>query len=78
MHGYTKLFIQKPILVEKAQNNQKIMIHVVLTFLPKNTQRARKFKKGQAEKLMKSNISKKFFREIEFLAVFNFSAVKKK
>ena len=36
-----------------------------------STQRARKFKKVQAKKLVKSNKSN-FFREIAFLAVLNF------
>ena len=41
------------------------------------TQRARKFKNVQAKKLVKSNKSKKKFREIAFLAVLNFSPVQK-
>ena len=41
------------------------------------TAQARKFKKGQAKKLLKSNITKKFFREIAFLAVLNFFPVQK-
>ena len=36
------------------------------------SQRARKFKKVQAKKLVKSNKLKIFFREIAFLAVLNF------
>ena len=40
------------------------------------TQRARKFKKVQAKKLVKSNESI-FFREIAFLAVLNFFPVQK-
>ena len=39
--------------------------------------RARKFKKVQAKKLVKSNKSKFFFREIAFLAVLNFFPVQK-
>ena len=35
-----------------------------------HTQRARKFKKVQAKKFVKSNKSKNFFREIAFLAIF--------
>ena len=42
-----------------------------------NTQRARKLKKVQAKKLVKSNKSKNFFREIAFLAVLNFFPVQK-
>ena len=45
--------------------------------LPKFSQRARKFKKVQAKKLVKSNKSKKFFREISFLVVLTFSPVQK-
>ena len=41
------------------------------------TQRARKYKKVQAKKLVKSNISKNIFREVAFLAVLNFSPVQK-
>ena len=40
-------------------------------------QQARKFKKVQAKKLVKSNKSKNFFREIAFLAVLNFFPVQK-
>ena len=40
-------------------------------------QRARKFKKVQATKLVKSNESKKIFREIALLAVLNFFLVQK-
>ena len=36
------------------------------------TQRARKFKKVLAKKLVKSNVVKNFFRQIAFLAVLNF------
>ena len=42
-----------------------------------DTQRARKFKKVQAKKLMKSNKSKKIFRQILFLAILNFFPVQK-
>ena len=41
------------------------------------SQRARKFKKVQAKKLVKSNKSKIFFREIAFLADLNFFPVQK-
>ena len=41
------------------------------------SQRARKFKKVQAKKLVKSNKSKNVFREITFLAVLNFFPVQK-
>ena len=41
------------------------------------SQRARKFKKVQAKKLMKSNKSKKILHEIAFLAVLNFFPVQK-
>ena len=41
------------------------------------SQRARKFKKVQAKKLVKSNKSKYFFREIAFLAVLNFFPIQK-
>ena len=43
--------------------------------LPQITQRARWFKKVQAKKLVKSNKSKKYLREIAFLAVLNFFPV---
>ena len=46
-------------------------------FLYINSYWDRKFKKVQAEKLMKSNKSKKNFREIAFLAVLNFFPVQK-
>ena len=39
------------------------------------SQRARKFKKVQAKKLVKSNESKNFFHEIAFLVVLNFFRV---
>ena len=39
--------------------------------------RARKFQKVRAKKLVKSNKSKNFFREIAFLAVLNFFLVQK-
>ena len=41
------------------------------------THRARKYKKVQAKKLVKSNKSKIFFHEIAFLAVLNFFPVQK-
>ena len=41
------------------------------------SQRARKFKKVQAKKHVKSNKSKNLFREIAFLALLNFFPVQK-
>ena len=45
--------------------------------LAKFAMRARKYEKVQAKKLVKSNKSKLFFREITFLAVLNFILVQK-
>ena len=55
------------------------VVQLLLTFDPTlgSTQRARKFKKVQAKKLVKSNIVKNFFRQIAFLAVLNFFPVQK-
>ena len=49
----------------------------VVTVDGSGTQRARKFKKVQAKKLVKSNKSKKIFHEVIFLAVLNCFPVQK-
>ena len=64
---------------EKSQSTFIAMINIVcgLYLLLFVAQRARKLKKVQAKKLVKSNKSKNFFREIAFLAVLNFFPVQK-